>query len=167
MTSNNLIYNILIATSVTTAMSCAYATDPTSTEEFSCIVPTSLSKSGMPLFPGSEQRVLVRNLESPREACTAAVAQKRELKNARAILQRDDEAALEVIRLKNEEIEALNQAQLRMRFEFELQIQELNQAVARLAARALEVEASRAIEVQARQLAEAKLLQVQQERDEA
>ena len=179
MTNKNFSYNLLIAASVTAIVSCSYASDQTYSEEYSRPVPTSLSESDMPLFSGSEQRSLLKKLESAQEACTAVVAQKPDAENARAVLQDDYASALETIRLKNqeifnrdieivrkdEEIEALHQAQLRVRSELGLQIQELNQTVARLATRVLEVEASRASEVQARQLAEASLLRAQQECD--
>jgi hypothetical protein len=149
----NYLYSLLVATSLTSMMSCAHATDLTQDED------------QRPLFTRAQEVQIMIDLEKERAIYTSAVARQIGADNARIVVEEERDDLLLVLVRKDEEIVGLHQAADRIRADFERQIQELNQTVATLAARALETENNRRAEVQARQLAESTLLVVQQERD--
>jgi hypothetical protein len=149
----NYLYSLLVATSLTSMMSCAHATDLTQDED------------QRPLFTRGEQCHLMTTVVEAREACTTAVARQIGADNARIVVEEERDDLLLVVSAKDHEIEGLHQAADRVRADFQRQIQELNQTCARLAALAMNSENNHRAEVQARQLAERTLLVVQQERD--
>jgi hypothetical protein len=163
----NYLYSLLVATSLSSMMSCAHATDLTQDED------------QRPLFTRAQEVQIMIDLEKERAIYTSAVARQIGADNARIVVEEERDDLLLVLVRKDEEIVGLHQAADRIRADFERQIQELNQTVATLAARALETENNRRAEVQARQLAEldrdtqaqaghlaqTTLFEVQQERD--